>query len=148
VAVFSTSAEKEADARRFGAEDFILSTDKKAMTAAALSLDFILSTVPDSHDINPYILALKRDGTLVVVGTLASFAKPTDNSKVAFLRRSVAGSLIGGVAETQEVLEFCAEHCIQAEVPVIPMSDINEAFKRIAKGEVRYRQVIDIAGTL
>jgi len=148
VTVFSTSAQKEADARRFGAEDFILSSDKKAMTAAELSLDLILSTVPDSHDINPYILALKRDGILVVVGTLAPFAKPTDNSKVAFHRRSVAGSLIGGIAETQEVLNFCAEHGIQAEVQVIPISDINEAFKRIANDEVRYRQVIDIAGTL
>jgi len=148
VTVFSTSADKEADARRFGAQDFILSTDKKAMTAAELSLDLILSTVPDSHDINPYIQALKRDGTLVVVGTLAPFAKPTDNSKVAFHRRSVVGSLIGGVAETQEVLEFCAVHGIEAEVEVIAMSDINEAFKRMAHGEVRYRQVIDIAGTL
>jgi len=148
VTVFSTSPEKEADARRFGAEDFILSTDEKAMKAAELSLDLILSTLPDSHDINPYILALKRDGTLVVVGTLAPFAKATDNSQVAFHRRSVVGSLIGGIAETQEVLEFCAVHGIQADVQVIPMSDINDAFKRIVSGEVRYRQVIDIAGTL
>jgi len=148
VTVFSTSADKEADARRFGAEDFVLSTDKKAMTATELSLDFVLSTVPDSHDINPYVQALKRDATLVVVGTLAPFSKPTDNSKVAFHRRNVAGSLIGGIAETQEVLNFCAEHGIQAEVEVIPMADINEAFRCIARGEVRYRQVIDIAGTL
>ena len=148
VTVFTTSAAKEADARSFGAEHVILSTDHRAMDAAELSLDLVLSTVPDTHDINPYVRALKRDGTLVVVGNLGPFAKATDNSQVAFHRRSVAGSLIGGIAETREVLEFCAAHGIQAEVEVIPMADINRAFERIARGEVRYRQVIDIAGTL
>lgn len=88
------------------------------MTASELSLDLVLTTAPDFHDNYPYILALQRDGTLVVVGTLAPFAKPTDNSKVAIQRWSVARSLIGGVAETPEVLDFCAEHGTQAEVPV------------------------------
>ncbi len=148
VTVFSTSAEKEADARRFGATGFVLSTDKNALQALALTFDLILSTVPDAHDINPYIPTLKRDATLVVVGALGPFAKPTDNSQVAFHRRSVAGSLIGGIAETQEVLDFCATHGILPEVEIIPMSGINDAFKRMERGEVRYRQVIDVAGTL
>lgn len=144
VTVFSTDAEKEADARRFGAQDFVLSTDQKAMQARQLSLDFVLSTIPVAHDINPYVMLLKRDSTLALIGALGPFTKPTDNSEVAFHRRSVAGSLIGGIAETQEVLDFCGQHNITAEIELIPMQDINSAFKKMDKGQVRYRSVIDM----
>ena len=108
----------------------------------------ILSTIPDEHDINPYVGLLRRDATLVLVGALGPAKKPTDNSQVAFHRRSVGGSLIGGIAETQEVLNSCGEHNITANVEVIPMDEINAAFKRVKKGDVRYRFVIDIANTL
>jgi len=148
VTVFSRSPQKEADARTFGATDFVLSTDDKAMQAHERACDFILSTVPEAHDLNPYVKTLKRDGTLVVVGVLTPFAKPTDNSEVAFHRRSLCGSLIGGIAETQEVLDFCGSHGITAEVEMIAMAEINDAFTRVVKGEVRYRHVIDIAKTL
>ena len=145
VTVFSTDPEKEADARKFGAVEFVLSTDKKAMTTRESTFDFILSTIPVAHDINPYISLLKRDSTLALVGALGPFAKPTDNQQVAFYRRNVAGSLIGGIAETQEVLDFCGQHNIVSEIELINIEDINGAFKKMDKGEVRYRSVIDIA---
>ncbi|QJW98344.1 NAD(P)-dependent alcohol dehydrogenase [Frigoriglobus tundricola] len=148
VTVFSTSPEKKDDALRFGAKAFALSTDKEELEKRARSFDFLLSTVPESHDINPYVKLLKRDGTLALVGALGPFAKPTDNSEVAFHRRTVAGSLIGGIAETQEVLDFCGTHGITADVEVIPIESINDAFKKVKKGGVRYRYVIDIANTL
>ncbi|MBC7795536.1 MAG: NAD(P)-dependent alcohol dehydrogenase [Pyrinomonadaceae bacterium] len=148
VTLFSTSSDKEADAKRFGAKDFVLSTDTTAMAQLELKFDFILNTIPEPHDINPYVKLLKRDATLALVGALAPFAKATDNSEVAFHRRNVSGSLIGGIAETREVLDFCSQHNILPEVEIIPMDDINNAFKRMNKGEVHYRYVIDIANTL
>ena len=114
------------------------------MEAHELAFDFILSTVPDPYDVNPYVKLLKRDGSLVSVGVLAPYEKPLDNSEVAFHRRTVAGSLIGGVAETQEVLDFCAQHGISADVELIPIDDINDAFDRMQEGEVRFRYVIDM----
>ncbi len=144
VTVFSTSPEKEADAHKFGAKEFVLSTDQSAMKARELTFDFILSTIPVAHDINPYITTLKRDGTLALIGALGPFAKPTNNMEVAFHRRTVAGSLIGGIAETQEVLDFCGEHGLVAEIELINIQDINDAFKKMDKGEVRYRSVIDM----
>lgn len=148
VTVVSTSPDKERDAKRFGAADFVLSSDDASMQHRDKAFDLMLSTIPEAHDVNPYIPLLKRDATLVVVGVLTPFAKPTDNSGVAFYRRSLAGSLIGGVAETQEVLDFCGEHGITADVEVISMADINAGFRRLKRGEVRYRQVIDVVGTL
>lgn len=144
VVAFTTSPEKEADARRFGAEDVVISTNEEAMQKHASSFDFILSTIPTKHDINPYVQLLKRDSTLALVGALEPL-EPLDNSQVAFHRRSVAGSLIGGIAETQEVLDFCAEHGIVADVEIIPIQKINEAFERMNKGDVKYRFVIDSA---
>lgn len=144
VVAFTTSPEKEADARRFGAEDVVISTDEEAMQKHASSFDFILSTIPTKHDINPYVQLLKRDSTLALVGALEPL-EPLDNSQVAFHRRSVTGSLIGGIAETQEVLDFCAEHGIVADVEIIPIQKINEAFERMNKGDVKYRFVIDSA---
>ena len=148
VTVFSRSPDKERDAKRFGATSFVLSTDQDVMKSRAGMFDLVLNTIPEPHDLNPYVLLLKRDATLVVVGVLTAFAKPTDNSQVAFHRRSIAGSLIGSIAETQEVLDFCGQHNLAADVEVIAMADINTGFKRIKRCEVRYRQVIDIAGTL
>jgi uncharacterized zinc-type alcohol dehydrogenase-like protein len=146
VVVFTTSKKKkEADARRFGASDVVDSKNKKAMQAHASSLDFILSTIPEPHDVNPYVELLKLDGTIVLVGVLAPLQSGTDNQQVAFHRRSVAGSLIGGIAETQEVLDFCAEHNITSEVEVIPIQQINDAYDRVVDGKARYRYVIDLA---
>lgn len=144
VVVFTTSPEKEEDMRRLGAEDAVLSTDKEAMQKYASSFDLILSTIPTKHDINPYVQLLKRDATLVLVGALEPL-EPLDNSQVAFHRRSVAGSLIGSIAETQEVLDFCAEHGIVADVEMIPIQQINEAYERMLNGDVKYRFVIDMA---
>lgn len=144
VTVFTTSPEKEADARKLGADDVVLSTEKEAMSKHQLSFDFILNTVPVSHDINPYVNLLKRDATLTLVGALEPL-EPVDNSQVAFHRRNIAGSLIGGIAETQELLDFCAEHNIVSDVEIVPIQQINEAYERMLKGDVKYRFVIDMA---
>jgi uncharacterized zinc-type alcohol dehydrogenase-like protein len=145
VTVFTTTPEKGDEARRLGAVEVVDSTRKKQMEKHALSLDFILSTIPEPHDINPYVACLKRDATLVVVGALAVLKPGIDNSEMAFHRQSVAGSLIGGLAETQEVLDFCAEHGITADVEIIPIQQINKAFDRMQDGDVRFRYVIDMA---
>ena len=148
VTVFSTSEEKEADAKKFGATDFVLEDDTDALEKLELKFDFLLDTIPYEHDLNPFIKLLKRDATLAVVGLLLPFEEETNNQEVAFHRRNVAGSLIGGIAETQEVLDFCGEHNITPEIEIIAMEDINDAQKRMKNGEVRYRYVIDIANTM
>ena len=145
VVAFSTTPEKLAEAKRLGAVDAVLSTDKAAMAKHAGSLDFVLSTIPEPHDVNPYMLLLKRDGHLVIVGQLAPFAAPVNSGPIAFKRQSLGGSLIGGIAETQEVLEFCAAHSIAPEIQVIPIQPINEAYDGMQAGEVRFRYVIDMA---
>lgn len=144
VIVFTTSPDKEADARRLGADDVVLSTDKEAMSKHELSFDFILDTVPVRHDINPYVQLLKRDATITIVGAIEPL-EPVNNGQVAFHRRNIAGSLIGGIAETQEVLDFCAEHNIVSDVEIVPIQKINEAYERMLKGDVKYRFVIDMA---
>lgn len=143
VSVFTTSEEKAADARSLGADDVIISTDKAQMKAAKNRFDFILSTVPKSHSLNSYLTTLKLDGQLVIVGAL----EPVDVHGGILIgqRRNVAGSSIGGIAETQEMLDFCAEHNIVADVEMIRMEQINEAYERMIKGDVKYRFVIDIA---
>lgn len=141
---FTTSQKKEADIRRSGAEDVVISTDKEAMQKYATSFDFMISTIPTKHDINPYIQLLKRNATLVLVGALEPL-EPVDQSQVAFHRRSISGSLIGGIAETQEMLDFCAEKNILPEVEMIQIQEINEAYERLLKGDVKYRFVIDMA---
>lgn len=124
VTVFTTSLEKEAEARRLGADDVVLSTDQDVMGKHELSFDFILDTVPTSHDINAYVNLLKRDATLTLVGALEPLEPGLDNSQVAFHRRSVTGSLIGGIAETQEVLDFCAENGIVSDVEITRSSGL------------------------
>jgi len=148
VTVFSTSEEKQGDALRFGATLFVLSTDADAMEALELRYDLLIDTIPAAHDPNPFVKLLKRDGTLAVVGLLMPFSEKTNNQEVAFHRRSIAGSLIGGIAETQEVLDFCGQHQIAPEVELIAIQDINDAHNRIKAGEVHYRYVIDVANTL
>jgi uncharacterized zinc-type alcohol dehydrogenase-like protein len=144
VTVITTTEEKRSAAIDLGASEVLLSEDENAMKAHELAFNFILITIPDPFDINPYVSLLKRDGVLVTVGMLAPYKKGTDNNEVAFHRRSIAGSLIGGVRETQEVLDFCAEHGILPEVEMIKMQDINTAFDRMQKEEVRFRYVIDM----
>ena len=104
----------------------------------------MLSTVPEKHDINPFIALLKRDRTIVIVGALEPLA-PVNNQQVASHRTRVAGSLIGNLADTQEVLDFCAEHGIGPDIQVIAIQDINDAYKRVRKGDVHFRYVIDLA---
>ncbi len=148
VTVFTTSAEKVEAAQALGAVHVELEKDvKKRMAqlqAMAGSFDFILSTVPEKHDVNPFILLLKRDASLVVVGALEPLA-PIDNQGVAFHRRHISGSLIGSIAETQEVLDFCAEHNIAPDIEIIPIQQVNAAYKRVEKGDIRFRYVIDMA---
>ena len=143
VTVFTSSPEKLSEAERLKLPA-VLDSDHRSLQALASSFHFILSTVPEKHDLNPYVKLLKRDGTLVVVGALEALA-PVNNQEVAFHRRRIAGSLIGSIAETQAVLDFCAEHGIGPEVELIRIQDVNDAFKRIEKGDVRFRCVIDMA---
>jgi uncharacterized zinc-type alcohol dehydrogenase-like protein len=144
VVVFTTSPGKAEDAARLGAHEVVLSTNASAMQQHAGSFDFILDTVSAAHDVTAYLDLLKRDATLTSVGA------PENPLQVAafsllFRRRQLAGSLIGGIRETQEMLEFCAEHGVTADIEVIPMQKINEAFERLARGDVKYRFVIDMA---
>ena len=115
------------------------------MKQHARSFDFILNTIPQPHDINPYMELLKRDGTLTIVGCVAPLSKPLDMSKILIDRKSVGSSLIGGIAETQETLDFCAQHNITANIQIIDIGDLNDAFAKINKGEVDFRYVIDMA---
>ncbi len=144
VVLFTTSPGKTADARRLGAHDVVLSKDEQQMAAHAGSLDFILDTVSAVHDPNAYINLIKRDGHMVLVGApsepLAIAAFP-----LIFRRRSFSGSFIGGVPETQEMLDFCGQHGITSDIEMIRMDQINEAYERMLKSDVRYRFVIDMA---
>jgi len=143
VTVFTTSEEKVPLARALGA-GAVVEGDKAALAGLKASFDFILSTVPQSHDLNPFIPLLKRNKAIVVVGALDA-SKPVNNMEVAGHRRSVSGSLIGSIAETQEVLEFCAEHGIAPDIQVIGITEINDAYSHVLEGDVRFRYVIDIA---
>ena len=143
VTVFTTTPEKLAEAERLGVRG-ILETDEASLKSLKSSFDFILSTVPEKHDINPFVQLLKRDAVLCVVGALEPLA-PVNNMEVAGHRRRVAGSLIGNLADTQEILDFCAEHGIGPDIELIAIQEINDAFKKVEKGDVRFRYVIDMA---
>ena len=146
VTLFSRSPGKEQDARRLGADNIVISTDSNQMTAVNNKFDLIVDTVPYVHDVNPYIPSLSLDGTLVLVGFLGNLDNPSLNTApLVMMRKSVVGSSIGGIAETQELLDFCGEHGITADVEVIKIQDINEAYKRMLKSDVKYRFVIDMA---
>jgi uncharacterized zinc-type alcohol dehydrogenase-like protein len=143
VTVFSTSPRKEADARRLGAKGFVVSTDEKAMKAAANRFTLILDTVSGQHDMNAYLNVLRRDGTLVIVGVSVA-PSPIATFPLIAGRKRLAGSIIGGIRQTQEMLDFCAKHNIPSDVEVIPIQDLEKAFDRTVKGDVRYRFVIDM----
>lgn len=144
VTLFTRSPGKEADARRLGADHIVYSTDADQMQSVANQFDLIIDTVPYVHDINPYMSTLTLDGTLVFVGFLGD-NPPVSTLPLILGRKSVAGSCIGGIAETQEMLDFCGEHGITADVEVIKMDEINDAFERMLKSDVKYRFVIDMS---
>jgi uncharacterized zinc-type alcohol dehydrogenase-like protein len=144
VTVFTSSNDKEDDALALGASHVFLEDDKKGLEALKGTFDFILSTVPEKHDLNPFVLLLKRDKTVVAVGALEPM-KPLNNMQIAIMRKSTSGSLIGSIAETQEVLEFCATHSIAPEIELIDIQDINDAYKKIENGDVRFRYVLNMA---
>ena len=145
VSLFTRSPHKADDAHRLGADHIINSTDAAQMQAAAGQFDLIIDTVPYAHDVNPYLPTLKLDGTLVFVGLVGNVEPPLSTVPLIMQRRTVAGSLIGGIAETQELLDFCGKHDITADVELINMADINAAYERMLKSDVKYRFVIDMA---
>lgn len=147
VVAFTTSASKRADATALGADEVVVSRDAEEMRAHRGSFDFILNTVAASHDLDAYVRLLRRDGTMVMVGVPEHEHPSPDVSALIFRRRSIAGSLIGGIAETQEMLDFCAEKGIVADIELIPVQVIDEAYDRMLRSDVRYRFVID-AGSL
>lgn len=144
VVAITTSETKTQLAFALGADEVLLSTDADAMKAAEVSFDFLLCTIPYGFDVNPYVKLLGVRGSMVTVGLLGPYSEPTDNMEMAKCARSLGGSLIGGVAETQEVLDFCAAHNILPDVQVIDIQNINEAFSKIKDQDVRFRYVIDM----
>lgn len=145
VVLFTTSPNKREDGLRLGADEVVVSKDAAEMAAQANSLDFILNTVAAPHDLDAFLGLLKRDGTMTLVGAPAEPHPSPAVFGLIFKRRSLAGSLIGGIQETQEMLDFCAEHGIVSDIELIAMQDINEAYERMLKGDVKYRFVIDMA---
>jgi alcohol dehydrogenase (NADP+) len=145
VTLFTTTASKAADGRRLGADHVVLSTDADAMAAAANSLDLILDTVSVSHDLNPEMNCLRRDGTLVLLGGNPHPHTTPSSMVFIFKRKRMAGSLIGGLPETQEMLDFCAEHGVGCDIELIAASEIDVAYERMLKSDVKYRFVIDVA---
>lgn len=144
VTVLSRSKKKEDEAKALGAKGILASSDEEAMQAAANSFDLIIDTVPAKHDVNIYTPTLDVDGTLVIVGQIGPIEEPITWPLVGG-RRRIAGSLIGGIEETQEVLDFCAKHDIYPECEMIKMDQINDAYERMAKGDMAHRIVIDMA---
>jgi len=145
VVAFTTSESKRQDAHDLGADEVVVSRNAAEMKAHTGSFDFILNTVAASHDLDAYTRLLKRDGTLCLVG-VPEHAHPSPNvAALIFGRKAIAGSLIGGIAETQEMLDFCAEHGIVSEIELIPVQQIDAAYERMVKSDVKYRFVIDNA---
>jgi len=145
VTLFTRSPGKEADARRLGADEIVLSTDEVQMASVKGQFDLIIDTVPYIHDLNPYIPTLSLNGTLVLVGYLGGLEPALNSMPLILGRKAVAGSVIGGIAETQEMLDFCGTHGITSDVEVIKIQDINAAYERMLKSDVKYRFVIDMA---
>ena len=145
VTLISRSPGMEADARRLGADHVVISTDAAQMGAVTGRYDLIIDTVPYVHDVNPYAPTLATGGTIVMVGYLGPLEPALNSGPLVFSRRGLAGSLIGGIAETQEMLDFCGRHGIHSDVEVIRIQDINEAYERMLRAQVKYRFVIDMA---
>lgn len=145
VTLFSRSPGKEDDARRLGADRVVISTDKAQMKAVRNTFDLIVDTVPYVHDLNPYVATLGLSGTLVTVGYLGGLEDQLNTAPLVLGRKAVAGSVIGGIAEAQEMLDFCGQHGITADIEKIDIQEINDAWERMLKSDVKYRFVIDLA---
>ncbi len=145
VTLFSRSPNKEADARHLGATHIVISTDEKQMQDARNQFNLIIDTVPYVHDLNPYLPTLALSGTLVLVGYQGDLNLMLNSAPLILGRKLVAGSVIGGIAETQEMIDFCAEHQIASDIELINIQDINMAWQRMLKNDVKYRFVIDMA---
>ncbi|RTE85848.1 MULTISPECIES: NAD(P)-dependent alcohol dehydrogenase [Gammaproteobacteria] len=145
VVAFTTSESKRKEAKNLGAHEVVLSKDRDEMKAQTMQLDFILNTVAAPHNLDDYMALLKRDGTMTLVGVPAEPHPSPNIGNMIFKRRSLAGSLIGGIPETQEMLDFCAKHNIVSDIEMIKADDIEAAYERMLKGDVKYRFVIDIA---
>lgn len=145
VTLLTRSTGKEQDAFRLGADHVVLSSDPAQMTAIAGHFDLIIDTVPYDHDVNPYMPTLTREGVLVLVGYMGPLSTPVNAGGVVRGRRAISGSFIGGVPETQQMLDFCGQHGIVSDVEIIPIQQINEAYARMLKSDVKYRFVIDMA---
>ena len=145
VTLFTRSQAKGEEARRQGADHVIVSTDEAQMRDAAGRFDFLLDTIPVQHDLNPYLETLKFDGVHILVGLIEPVDPALHAANLVMKRRVLAGSLIGGIAETQEVLDFCAEHGITCDIEMLDIRNINEAYTRMIAGDVKYRFVIDMA---
>lgn len=148
VTLFTRSPGKEEDAMRLGADHVVLSTDSAQMAATAGKFDLIIDTVPYVHDVNPYVPTLATNGTIVMVGYLGPLEPALNSAPLVVNRKAVAGSLIGGIAETQEMLDFCGKHQITSDIEVIAIDTINEAYERMLKSDVKYRFVIDMASLI
>lgn len=144
VVMITTNPKKGEDARLLGADEVLISKDEEQMKLAANSFDFLLNTIPVNHDVNPYLKLLKRDTTMVMLGAIEPISK-VDAGALIRKRKNIAGSLIGGIKETQEMLDFCGVHQILPEVEMITIQQINEAWERVVKADVKYRFVIDMA---
>ena len=143
--VFTTSPDKREDAIRLGAKGVVISKDEADMAAQAGTFDFILNTVAAPHNLDPFTQALKRDGTMVLVGIPAEPHPSPSVGNLVFGRKAIAGSLIGGIRETQEMLDFCHRHGIFSDIETIAIADIDASYDRMIKGDVKYRFVIDMA---
>jgi uncharacterized zinc-type alcohol dehydrogenase-like protein len=144
VVVFTTSPDKREDALRLGGHEVVVSKDKGEMRAHSGSFDFILNTVAAPHDLDPFLALLKRDGTMVLVGVPASPHPSPSVGNLVMRRRALAGSLIGGIAETQEMLDFCSAHGLVSDIEMIPIQEIDAAYERMVRSDVKYRFVIDM----
>ncbi|QPK63766.1 NAD(P)-dependent alcohol dehydrogenase [Methylomonas sp. LL1] len=145
VVLFTTSPNKVEDGLRLGADEVVISTDPDQMQQHPQSFDFILNTVAAPHDLDQYLTLLKRDGTLCLIGVPDSPHPTPSVGNLIFRRRTLAGSLIGGIRETQEMLDFCAQHNIVSDIELIPIQAINTAYERMLKSDVKYRFVIDMS---
>ena len=141
--MITTSPSKSEDAKSLGADEVLISKDEEAMKKHAGSFDFLLNTIPVGHDMNPYANLLKRDSTMVLVGAIEPL-DPLHGGSLIMGRKSIAGSLIGGIKETQEMLDFCGEHNVVSDIEMIDIQNINEAYDRLKKSDVKYRFVIDM----
>ncbi len=144
VVMITTSPDKAADAKSLGAHEVLISKNQEDMQKHNNTFDFILNTIPVGHDMNPYIALLKRDATMVLVGAVEPL-KPFHGGGIIMGRKRIAGSLIGGIKETQEMLDFCGKHNIVSDIELIDMKDINNAYERVINADVKYRFVIDMA---